>query len=247
MLISVPASCSSDIELSHWMEIWYIQVGRCRAEAEKRSSIHLLSRGKQIEQLQKEWETTDAKRKECQAAVQATLATKNCLEKEIERANQQLNELQSKEQAIRQQLREKEFLLQNQQNEFTFFEKNLEQLLAKKERIENERQSVEASFLQHQQQTDLLKEKVDELKFLLEQQTALKEAEQQKLTLYQVKMARLEQELFHHEQSVNQYERVRKNSRATAKRYRQEMELLQQELNEQQAKRKRISATDAGT
>lgn len=214
--------------------------GSMSGGSRKKSSIHLLSRGKQIEQLQKEWETTDAKRKECQAAVQATLATKNCLEKEIERANQQLNELQSKEQAIRQQLREKEFLLQNQQNEFTFFEKNLEQLLAKKERIENERQSVEASFLQHQQQTDLLKEKVDELKFLLEQQTALKEAEQQKLTLYQVKMARLEQELFHHEQSVNQYEQELEKIRDQRAEVLQEMDLLQQELNEQQEKRKEV-------
>ena len=214
--------------------------GSMSGGSRKKTSVHLLGRNKQIEQLQKDWEEAEVAKKKNQDLLQTTLAEKRRLKDEQEHVMQQRDAWLTKIQELHHQIREREFHLQNQQNEFQLIEEEQGQRLAKKAEVERESKSVVEALQKHQQQSEQLKKEIDHFKSRLEQESALKEQEQQLMTSNQVKMARLEQELFHLNHALQRMDQEKEKIQKQQEEMTQEIEQLKQEQMEHQQQKEQL-------
>ena len=215
--------------------------GSMSGGSRKKTNVQLLSRGKQLEQLKKELEEAETIRVELQDSLQTLMTEKKQLEKGRQQVQQKLDQLLSKMQELQQQRYEQAFYLKNQQNELHSIEQQFEQLVAKEKKMEEERTELAAALRDYERQSERLTKNLNDVHLQFEQQSSIKEQEQQQIMDLQVKMARLEQELLHGQHNLDRFKQERAKLQQQQQEVIEELDLLRQELAGHQQKKEELS------
>lgn len=211
--------------------------GSMTGGSRKRTNVNLLSRGKQLEQLKKEWKEAEAAKVKLQDAFEAVLTEKSHWNKEKQQLTHQMERTASQLQELKQKRYQQEFYHQNQQDELKSIEQKCAQLISKQQEMEQTIKEIETSLRIYEQQIEQLTKERNDLYAKYQQQSTLKEQEQKQFTALQVKMARLEQERIHHQQNVDRMKEEQHKLQQQQEEVMAELKLLQQELADQAQKK----------